>query len=252
MLNEFIRYLVAERRYSPLTVRNYERDLKRFLTWRTTHSTSECHTDEPLMENFHPELITADEIREWIIYRTSQEHISPQSMNRELSSLRTFFRWAHAKGIVKKDVTLQISSLRTARRLPSFVPETRMTPLVEECMAEESDFEKMRNQLIILMFYTCGLRLQELIAINREDFTENYTTLKVAGKGDKQRLIPIMEVVKEKILQYLGIIDGENICFSKEKALFLTHEGKRISRSTVYRIVQRTLGVAGVDRKSVV
>ena len=272
MLNEFIRYLEAERRYSELTIRNYRSDILRFVAWKyfdTTPSPStKAHPskglsasnfadtrpspkdeEEQLIEGFSPTEISADDLRRWIIYRTEGEKISPQSMNRELSSLRALFKWLLRTGRITSDVTRQIPSLRTAKRLPQFVPETRMKPLVEQCEKDDGDFTHQRDQLIILLFYTCGLRLAELVGINREDFTADYTSLKVLGKGDKERIVPILEFVREKILHYLRTIDDENICFSTEKALFLTHKGRRISRTTVYRIVQRTLGAAGVQGK---
>ena len=102
---------------------------------------------------------------------------------------------------------------------------------------------------VILMFYACGLRLAELVGIDRDDFSADYASLRVRGKGDKQRMVPILEFVREKILSYLDLIARQNICNSAEKALFLTHKGKRISRSVVYRMVRAELTRAGVQGK---
>ncbi len=238
MLTRFISYLEAERRYSPLTVRNYRRDILGFVAWLGLTP-----------EEFDPAAVTAEQIRRRIIFRTEHDHLSPQSMNRELSSLRAFFHWLLREGVIHKDLFQQIPSLRTAHRLPAFVPVSRMTELVDECDVSQQDVERERDSLIILMLYTCGLRLSELISIDRGDFSHDYTSLKVCGKGDKERLVPILNFVREKILHYTTLIDRQNICNSQEKALFLTHKGRRISRSTVYRIVQRTLEAAGVQGK---
>lgn len=238
MLSEFIRYIEAERRFSPLTVRNYRRDVERFLAWL------EC--DE---ENSNPQEITTEHVRDWILYRTQTANLSAASMNRELSSLRTFFHWLHRTGAVGQDITRPIRALKTSRHLPVFVPESRMKQLVETCEEDSADFDTARDTLMILLFYTCGLRLAELIGIDREDFSADLNSLRVRGKGDKQRLVPILEFVREKILFYLRLIERQNICNSSEKALFLTSKGKRISRSTVYRIVQKELGSAGVPGK---
>ena len=231
MLTEFIRYLSAERRYSPLTVRNYKHDV-------------DC--DE---SRFDPRSVTTEQIREWIIFRTEEGKLSAGSMNREVASLRAFFRWLHRTGAVEKDIFRMISTLKTSRRLPAFVPESRMTTIVSECGPDSEDFLTERNSLIILMFYACGLRLAELVGIDRSDFSADYTSLRVRGKGDKQRMVPILEFLREKILHYLGLIERQNICISSEKALFLTHKGKRISRSVVYRTVQEELTRAGVQGK---
>ena len=238
MLTEFIRYLSAERRYSPLTVRNYKHDVEQFLAWL------DC--DE---SRFDPRSVTTEQIREWIIFRTEEGKLSAGSMNREVASLRAFFRWLHRTGAVEKDIFRMISTLKTSRRLPAFVPESRMTTIVSECGPDSEDFQTERNSLIILMFYACGLRLAELVGIDRSDFSADYTSLRVRGKGDKQRMVPILEFLREKILHYLGLIERQNICISSEKALFLTHKGKRISRSVVYRTVQEALTRAGVQGK---
>ena len=238
MLTEFIRYLSAERRYSPLTVRNYKHDVEQFLAWL------DC--DE---SRFDPRSVTTEQIREWIIFRTEEGKLSAGSMNREVASLRAFFRWLHRTGAVEKDIFRMISTLKTSRRLPAFVPESLMTTIDSECGPDSEDFLTERNSLIILMFYACGLRLAELVGIDRSDFSADYTSLRVRGKGDKQRMVPILEFLREKILHYLGLIERQNICISSEKALFLTHKGKRISRSVVYRTVQEELTRAGVQGK---
>ena len=238
MLTEFIRYLTAERRYSPLTVRNYRHDIEHFMAWL---GCDEAH--------FDPRSVTTDHIREWIIYRTEKGKLGAASMNREVASLRALFRWLHRTGAVEKDIFRLISALKPSRRLPVFVPESRMTTIVSECEYDSEDFATERNSLMILMFYACGLRLAELVGIDRDDLSADYTTLRIRGKGDKQRMVPILEFVREKILHYLTLIERQNICISTEKALFLTHKGKRISRSAVYRTVQEELARAGVQGK---
>ena len=238
LLDEFVRYLEAERRYSPLTVRNYRHDVSQFLAW-----TGCADSEEELRR------ITTDDIRAWILHRTETCRLGAASMNREVSSLRSFFRWLLARGVVERNVTQPVSSLRTSRRLPAFVPESRMGGIVRDCEFPTDDFRCERNSLIVLMLYACGLRLAELIGINRDDFADNYTSLRVRGKGDKERIVPILEFLREKILHYIGLIERQNICNSTEKALFLTHKGKRIARITVYRIVKEELARGGVQGK---
>ena len=240
MLDRFIRYLEAERRYSPLTVRNYRRDIERFFGGLGFDA-----------EHDDPKRIATEDIREWMIYRTEHDKVSANSMNREISSLRALFHWLQSKGLVERNVVKPVTSLRTAHRLPAFVPESRMTAVVEHCEEESvtPDFVRERDALIILLFYTCGLRLAELVAANRTDFAADYSSLRVRGKGDKERIVPVLEFVREKISAYTETIERQNICNSSGKALFLTQQGGRISRSTVYRIVQRELTQAGVQGK---
>lgn len=237
MLTDFIRYLETERRYSPLTVRNYRHDLQQFLSWLGNGS------------EVDPRDITTEQVRDWILFRSEQGRLGAASLNREVSSLRAFFRWMLLTGAIGRDIMRPIRSLKTAHRLPAFVPESRIGGIVEECETDSADFTEERNSLVILMLYTCGLRLAELIGIDRDDFSGDFTSLRVRGKGDKERIVPILEFVREKILCYLGLIERQNICNSTEKALFLTLKGKRISRSVVYRTVQQELDNANVQGK---
>lgn len=246
MFDDFIRYLEAERRYSPLTVRNYRRDVERFAAWWVV---------QRKLSSFDPVQVTSDDLRDWIVSRSDEGKLSAASMNRECSSLRSYFRFLRREGVIQQELFSRIPSLRTAKRLPSFVPESRMQPLVAQCVEDREPsnsieaFEQERNELLVLLFYTCGLRLAELIAIDRDHFAENYATLRVRGKGDKERVVPILAYVREKILIHLDTISRLEICIFGEKALFLTSKGVRISRSTVQRIVQRTLTEAEVQGK---
>jgi len=238
MLDEFIRYLEAERRYSPLTVRNYRRDVERFLAWLGADDV-----------RFDPRELKIDQVREWMISRTEQGRIGAATMNRELSSLRALFRWLHRSGAIEKNVLQSLASLKTSRRLPAFVPESRMAAIIDDCEAMNDEFIAERNSLIILLFYSCGLRLAELIGIDRDDLADDCASLRVRGKGDKERVAPILDEVREKILHYLETIERQKICNSEEKALFLTLKGRRVSRTTVYRLVQDRLARAGVQGK---
>ncbi len=245
MLDEFIRYIEREKRFSPLTVRNYRKDIERFTEWAGSS-----------WDDFRPDHITRDTVRRWIVWRTETGHITSASMNREVSTLRTLFRWLLATGRTRCDIMKAIPSLRTSKRLPAFVPESRMEQILadereEDKASEGSDreFEEHRNSLIVLMLYTLGIRLAELTGIDRDDLSDDCRLLKVRGKGDKERVVPIVETTRRKIMDYLTLIERQKICNSDEKALILTRKGKRISRSTVYRIVRQELTRGGVQGK---
>ncbi len=245
MLNDFIRYLEAERRYSPLTVRNYRRDAERFLAWLGVDDAS-----------FDPRRVTIEDLREWIVARSEEGTLKASSMNREIASLRALFRWLLREGRIDKEFFSRLPSLRTARRLPVFVPESRMERVLEQCdeatASEPSGEEERtaeRDALIVLLLYACGLRLAELIGIDCDDFSADGRTLRVRGKGDKDRLLPVPDFVREKISHYLETVRRQQICISGEKALFLSKKGRRISRTAVYRLVQAALEAGGVQGK---
>lgn len=240
MLDEFLTYLETERRYSPLTIRNYRRDIERFLEW--------LHTDD---DSFDPSRLRTEDIREWIIHRSETNKLSPASINREVSSLRALWHFLRRRGVVEHDIFFGIRSLRTPRRLPVFVPESRMAKVIGDMkvQARSDDFDDVRNALIVELFYSCGIRLAELIGLDRDDFTSDLRQVRIHGKGDKQRLVPLIEPVRSLLEHYLQLIEGRNCCDSREKALFLSRKGARISRSVVQRIVQQALLKEGVQGK---
>ena len=124
MVDAFVRYLGAERRYSPLTLHNYRRDVEQFVAWWSKTSG----------EEFSPERVEKEHLREWIVHRSETGGLSASSLNRELSSLRTLFRWLRREGKIERDLATAITSVRTPKRLPSFVPESRMRPIVEQTL----------------------------------------------------------------------------------------------------------------------
>ncbi len=240
MLSEFLTYLEAERRYSPLTIRNYRRDIERFLEWLKVDEAS-----------FDPTRLRTEDIREWILHRTEKSHIGPASMNREVSSLRALWHYLRRQGTVSQDIFRGIRMLRTPRRLPVFIPESRMADVMTDVgkLSRSNDFSEVRDALIVAMFYGCGIRLAELIGLDRDDFSDDYRQVRILGKGDKERIVPLIDPLRRKLLRYLRLIDKQNICNSQEKALFLTQKGARISRSVVRRIVEQALGKEGVQGK---
>lgn len=260
MIQEFLAHIESERRFSPLTVRNYARDLALFDEWHKAEvakdiakaaQKGEVCTDRPEIE-----YTTSGHIHKWIEHRSKtktrdKKKRSTATINRELSTLRSFFGYLREHKVINKDIFAHIGTIKQPKRLPSAVPESRITTILEQT-AEKStsqDFEQVRDALIILMFYKCGLRLSELTGINTSDFDHNLTRLKVRGKGDKERLVPIVDSVRTVLNNYFDAINGQNICKSEENALFLTSEGRRISRMKVYRLVRATLSEASVQGK---
>ena len=172
-------------------------------------------------------------------------------MNREVSSLRALWHYLRRQGIVTQDIFRSVRSLRTPRRLPVFVPESRMAYVIADIngRAGSEDFVTVRDALTVAMFYGCGIRLAELIALNRNDFSDDYRQVRIRGKGDKERIVPLVDPLRRILVHYLQLIERQNICNSQEKALILTLKGARISRSVVRRIVEQALNKEGIQGK---
>ena len=252
MISAFISYIEAEKRFSPLTIRNYRHDIELFAAWCAQRSGVE-------LSEVDLTRVTNADIREWIMYRMDTEQAkrekrkvpSAASMNRELSSLRSFYRYLRRRKLITQDIFKRIASPRTSRKLPSFVPETRMEVLLdlerEKSVADE--FVEQRNALIIALFYSCGIRLAELCGIKIGDFASDYLSLRVVGKGDKTRVIPLLEEMSERVQRYIALLQSRNIATSAHATLIVTDKGRPLSRTSIQRIVKSELSAANVPGK---
>ena len=241
LIDEFILWLEAERRYSPLTVRNYRRDIDDFVAFcGVTH------------EAFDPKAIRREDVEEWMVYLGDERKLKVTSVNRTMASLRTFWRWMLAHGHVERDLIKTLRQYKAPKRLPTFVPDTRMEDVVAELREDiaSEDLERLRDALIILLIYTAGLRLSELVNANMSDVSADYATLRVMGKGRKERVQPLLGSLRQVIEKYFIQISSQNICTGQKKALILSKKGERISRRTVERIVDRKLKGVGVQGKT--
>lgn len=243
MIDAFVTHIQTEKRYSALTVRNYRHDIESFVSWCTSRA------DNP--QEFDLTRVTAEDIREWIIHRMDEDKISAASMNRELSSLRSLFRYLRRENRITQDIFSRITTLRTPRKLPSFVPESRMEPLLDRLQAcsTEGDFREQRNALIIALFYSCGIRLAELQGIRLGDFAADYTSLHIRGKGDKHRLIPILPELASRVRTHIDRLREMGLATASDSPLIVSTNGKPLSRSTIQRVVESELKGAQVQGK---
>ena len=250
VINRFIDYLLFERRYSPLTVRNYRHDVEQFLAW------GEASTAEG---SFSLLEVRAADLREWIMSlsdarkdnNSSKRRMNNASINRTVASVRSMYKALRRMGIIERDLFATVGSLRTSQRLPKFVPEGEMYEVVARVKRDLASEEwiECRNALLVLLIYACGLRLAEVVAIDLQHFEGDYTSLRVKGKGDKERMVPIVKRLGREIKLFIERFSEEKICKSHENALFLSKRGGRISRSDVQRSVARLLRECGVQGK---
>ena len=241
LIDEFIVWLEAERRYSPLTVRNYRRDVDDFVTFcGLTHN------------SFNPNDIRRVDVEEWVVYLGEERKLKVTSINRTVASLRTFWRWMLAHNYVDRDIMTTLRQYKPPKRLPTFVPDTRMEDVISELREDiaSDDVVRLRDALIVLLIYTAGLRLSELVEANVEDLSSDYTTLRVMGKGRKERIQPLIASLGEVLKKYFIQNSSQNICTGQKKALILSNKGARISRRTVERIVDKKLKGVGIQGKT--
>ena len=240
-VEEFLTVLESERRYSPHTVGGYRRDIYAFLEW--------CGLDA---ENFDPESFKRYDINDWAVYLFEKRGLKATSVNRSLASLRSFWKWMLKQKYTTHDIVSTLKQFKAPKRLPTYVPETRMDGVIEGLKEDiaSDDTERLRDALIMLLLYTCGLRLSELVEANWEDVSLDFTTIRVLGKGNKVRIQPIVKSVGNVLKKYFSQNSSQNICTGQKKALILSKKGERINRRAVQRIVDKKLKCYGIQGKT--
>lgn len=226
MINKFLDYLKFERNRSELTVKNYRDDLRSFEKFF-----------RDLKNPVSWESVDSDVVRNWM-ERMMDEGNNAASINRRLSALRSFYRFALSRKLVDKDPVHGITGPKKGKPLPQFLKEKEMDRLLEREYWTRS-FEDVRDRAIIMTFYETGIRLSELTGLDDKmvDFAEYQ--LKVTGKRNKQRIIPFGEELCTTLRDYMECRDREVGRLSE--ALFVTDEGQRMSASLVRERVKRSL-----------
>ena len=154
--------------------------------------------------------------------------------------------------LVERDIVSGLHSLKASRRLPVFVPDSRMMAVVEGVKADldSEDYDRRRDAMVVVLFFTTGLRLSELANANVEDVAADYSSIRVVGKGRKERIVPLLHSVQEMLKKYFSQNYSQNICIGQKKALILSKKQERLSQRTMQRIVDRVLKAAGVQGKT--
>lgn len=226
MINEFLNYLKFERNRSDLTIKNYGEDLRAFKEFYG--NLEGCHSWKS---------VDSDVIRDWMESMMDKGN-NATSINRRLSALRSFYRFALARKLVDKDPVHGVTGPKKGRPLPQFLKENEMDRLLDVESWTES-FEDVRDRTIIMTFYETGIRLSELIGLDDSMVDFLNRQLKVTGKRNKQRVIPFGE-------ELLATLRGYVMCRNKEvnlqsDALFVSSKGQRMTSSQVREGVKRNL-----------
>jgi Site-specific recombinase XerD len=235
MIAQFEQYLLAEKRYSPHTVNAYKTDLLQFVDFLG-------YTPD----NFAPQEVTYPLIRGWIA-TMSKAGIAPSSINRKIASLRGYFNYLRRAGVIQKNPAAKVVHPKQPKRLPTFIPETKALELSVNEPAE-LDFITLRDALIVELLYTSGMRRAELVGLKVGDVDFATQTIRVLGKGKKERIIPL---IPETILVLKCYISEKEEFFEAdaEPYLFLTAKGEQIYPKLVERVVKERLKQAGVTGK---
>lgn len=225
LLEDFVRYLKMEKRYSDHTVLAYQKDVEQFLIF------CEISTEAELKEISH------SLIRSWMV-SLIESGVENKSVNRKISSLRTFFKWLKKEDFINLNPAVKISGPKNAKRLPSFAKEAELE-LEKLDVFFGHDFDGVRDRLIFEILYQTGIRLSELIGLKEQDV--QIGSIKVLGKRNKERIIPISKDLVEIVNEYRKI---KRVLGLDSSFFFVLKNGNNLYPKFVYRKINTYLGEA--------
>ena len=230
--SKFTQYISVEKRLSKHTVKSYLTDLDQFVSYIGANFDIQ---DDLNKINFQI-------IRSWIASML-EKGISPRSVNRKISTLKTYFKFLLRNKFLEENPMLKVVSPKSKKRLPVFIEQDQMEALLTEVVFEDG-FIGQRNKLIIELFYVTGIRLSELINIKIKDIDFYNQSIKVLGKREKDRFIPL----SASMIHLLESFIKEN---NLKEFLFTNFEGNKLYTKLVYRIVKKYIGqISSVNKKS--
>lgn len=224
---QFIQFLRIERRYSDHTTLAYQSDLLQFLHFAQVHSWGE-----------NLDVFSHKCIRAWLVLLAANG-AQAASLRRKISSLQSFVKWAINKGIyTQPNPFLKITIPKSGKRLPAIFKESELKKMLD--LGSSDEFDDTRNNLIMNLLYQCGLRRSELIALKEENIDFFRMTIKVKGKGNKERIIPILDELILKVRRYLEVRNKLDVL--REDRLIILKNGKAMYPEAVYRLVKTLAG----------
>lgn len=223
-IEKFRKYIQFEKRYSTHTVTSYINDLLQFNTFLLSNFSI---VEESMVRHTH--------VRSWMVY-LMQDSYNAKSINRKISTLKSYFKYLKKLDIVRLNPMSKVIAPKIPKRLPKVIREDALDTLFAS-KPEENEFKSVRNHLVIDLLYSTGMRRSELIGIKLKDLDLIKGQIKVLGKGNKERIIPIGEKLVLQIREYLEIRQME---YSSDY-LLVSDKGKRLYPKLVYNIVKNEL-----------
>ncbi|MBO4369730.1 MAG: tyrosine-type recombinase/integrase [Paludibacteraceae bacterium] len=235
-MDEFLQYIMYQRHYSALTVQAYEEDLKQLQAFFAV-SFPDLSIDDA----------TTDHLRLWLM-DLKEHHISSRSVNRKISTLRTYYKYLVRIGTRSDNPSTPLTFLKTESKLPSFFKESEINDSIDDAGADpESDlFASSRNELTLELLYETGMRRSELIQTKDSDFNFFSLTLRILGKGNKERVIPITAQLAEQVKAYIEVRDKQ---FGPTETLIVTDNGDKCYPNFIYRLVKNQMGKFSTQSK---
>ncbi|RYY35597.1 MAG: integrase [Sphingobacteriaceae bacterium] len=235
-LERFIQYIKFEKRLSPHTVTAYQADLEQFLAFLTA-----SHPPQ------HPNEITHHDIRNWMV-SLMDDKLTARSVNRKVATLRKYFKFLLRDGIIEINPTSKITTPKIPKNLPVVVEGEKLTQLLDNGDVFSDDFNGMRDKLVIELLFGTGMRLAELLGVKESDIDNYNDTIKVLGKRNKERIIPVNKELSILLKQYAVLKKNENFD-NKSLTLIVTNKGANAYPKLIYLIVHKYLSFISTQNK---
>jgi integrase/recombinase XerC len=236
VIQPFLAYLKFEKRFSPHTLQAYETDLIHFFDYLAVQ-----------YGGIELKQITHLYVRSWLA-QLKEEGLTGKSINRKISTLRSFFKFCLKQSAIEQSPMTKITAPKSEKRLPQFVAERDMATLINHVEFTD-DWKGKTERLLLLLFYNTGMRLSELIQLEEGSFNFFGNTVKVLGKGGKERLIPVQPALLQVVKEY-GEMKKLLPVPQVAKNLLVTERGKALSPRSVYSSVKRYLEPGNHHRKA--
>ncbi|WMN12321.1 tyrosine-type recombinase/integrase [Marivirga salinae] len=237
MLDTFFKYIQFEKRYSSHTLVSYQNDLNQFSKY--------------LLEQYQTtDLLKAEHrhIRSWIV-NLMQEGVKPRTINRKIIALRSFYKFAISREAILQNPTQKIKALKSAKELPQFVQEKEMDNLLSNIDFPDG-FEGNRDALIMELLYGTGMRLAELIGLKEDDFNRQAGTIRILGKGNKERVVPFHIEISRRLDSYI-FHKKELFSHNGQSPLIVSNNGNKAYPMLINRITKKYLDqVTTINKRS--
>ncbi|MGZ3766483.1 MAG: tyrosine-type recombinase/integrase [Mucilaginibacter sp.] len=235
-LERFIQYIKFEKRYSPHTVSAYQSDLDQFFKF----------LNYPEQTISDPAEITYHHIRNWMVHLMSD--MTARSVNRKIATLRKYFKFLLREGVITGNPASKIQSPKTIKHLPVVVEDAKLSAMLNDGTVFSDDFEGVRDKLIIETLFGTGIRLAELVTLKEQDVNIYEGTIKVLGKRNKERIVPINHELKLLLQKYIDLKKSQNF-HNNSVTLLVTNKGIEVYPKFIYLIVQKYLSYISTQNK---
>ncbi|MBP7102675.1 MAG: tyrosine recombinase XerC [Bacteroidales bacterium] len=237
-IQTFLSYITTEKRFSKHTIKAYQTDLMQFTVFIENELSLESIKE-----------VSFQGIRSWIFYLLENGD-SPRSVNRKISTLKTFYKFLLRNGYIKSNPIDKIIAPKQSKRLPSFVDEGEMTTMFTKIEFPDT-FEGIRDRTILETFYALGLRLSELMQLTFQDIDFYNRNVKVLGKRNKERIIPFGPHLENCLKEYFKVFENNFGILQQNMPIFVTKKGEKVYSMLIYRVVHKYIEmVSSIEQKS--